>query len=109
MATSRRAFRRRRTEGSNLAHSSRQAVSAGARGRWRPKVAALAGIVLNSHYRSMRLYGSEYWTYTLPRRVGPMRALKLTESCQPIGAQAACQIGFIDDAFAMMPGRSRLS
>ena len=62
-------------------------------------VYAMSGVVLNPHYRSMGLCGSEYWTYTLPRRVGPMRALKLTESCQPIGAQAACQIGLIDDAF----------
>ena len=62
-------------------------------------VYAMSGVVLNPHYRSMGLYGSEYWTYTLPRRVGLRRALELTESCQPIGAQAACQIGLIDDAF----------
>jgi putative two-component system protein, hydrogenase maturation factor HypX/HoxX len=30
-----------------------------------------AGAVLNPHYRLMGLHGSEYWTYTLPRRVGP--------------------------------------
>ena len=29
-----------------------------------------SGAVLNPHYRLMGLYGSEYWTYTLPRRVG---------------------------------------
>ena len=29
-----------------------------------------AGAVLNPHYRLMGLHGSEYWTYTLPRRVG---------------------------------------
>src|SRR5262249_31977880 len=63
------------------------------------RVYAMSGVVLNPHYQSMGLYGSEYWTYTLPRRVGPRRALELTESCQPIGAQAACQIGLIDDAF----------
>ena len=28
------------------------------------------GIVLNPHYRTMGLFGSEYWTYVLPRRVG---------------------------------------
>ena len=34
-------------------------------------VYAMSGVVLNPHYRSMgELYGSEYWTYTLPRRVG---------------------------------------
>ena len=63
------------------------------------RVFAMSGVVLNPHYRSMGLYGSEYWTYTLPRRVGRTRALELTESCQPIGAQAARQIGFIDDIF----------
>ena len=32
-----------------------------------------AGAVLNPHYRLMGLHGSEYWTYTLPRRVGAQR------------------------------------
>jgi putative two-component system protein, hydrogenase maturation factor HypX/HoxX len=61
---------------------------------------ARSGIVLNPHYRSMgNLYGSEYWTYTLPRLVGETRALELTDSCKPIGTQAALEIGFVDDAF----------
>ena len=42
-------------------------------------VYARSGVVLNPHYRSMgEFYGSEYWTYTLPRRVGQKRALELT-------------------------------
>jgi putative two-component system hydrogenase maturation factor HypX/HoxX len=45
------------------------------------------------------LYGSEYWTYSLPRRVGQRRALELTLSCRPIGTRAAREMGFIDDAF----------
>ena len=32
-----------------------------------------SGAVLNPHYRLMGLHGSEYWTYTLPRRVGAGR------------------------------------
>jgi putative two-component system protein, hydrogenase maturation factor HypX/HoxX len=33
------------------------------------------GVVLNPHYKSMGgLYGSENWTYTLPRRVGAAKA-----------------------------------
>ena len=32
-----------------------------------------SGAVLNPHYRLMGLHGSEYWTYTLPRRVGRQR------------------------------------
>ena len=61
---------------------------------------ARSGVVLNPHYRSMgNLYGSEYWTYTLPRLVGQTRALELTLSCKPIGTRAAREIGFLDDAF----------
>ena len=61
---------------------------------------ARSGVVLNPHYRSMGdLYGSEYWTYTLPRLVGQTRALELTLSCRPIGTRAAREIGFLDDAF----------
>jgi putative two-component system hydrogenase maturation factor HypX/HoxX len=61
---------------------------------------ARSGVVLNPHYRSMgELYGSEYWTYTLPRLVGQTQALELTLSCRPIGTRAAREIGFLDDAF----------
>jgi putative two-component system hydrogenase maturation factor HypX/HoxX len=45
------------------------------------------------------LYGSEYWTYTLPRRVGHDMALQLTQSCAPLGTREAKAIGLIDDAF----------
>jgi putative two-component system protein, hydrogenase maturation factor HypX/HoxX len=64
------------------------------------RIYARSGVVLNPHYRSMgNLYGSEYWTYTLPRRVGQQRALELTLSCKPIGTRAAQEMGFLDDAF----------
>ncbi|ABV37952.1 formyl transferase-like protein [Shewanella sediminis HAW-EB3] len=59
------------------------------------------GVVLNPHYKGMGLYGSEYWTYTLPNRVGMEKAAELTESCLPLGAQAAANIGFLD---AIFPG-----
>jgi putative two-component system hydrogenase maturation factor HypX/HoxX len=63
-------------------------------------VYAMSGVVLNPHYRSMgELYGSEYWTYLLPRRVGQAKALELTQACQPIGTKAAREMGFLDDAF----------
>jgi putative two-component system hydrogenase maturation factor HypX/HoxX len=62
------------------------------------RVFARSGVVLNPHYKSMGgLYGSEYWTYTLPRRVGAARARSLTEDCRPIGANEARTIGFVDD------------
>ena len=63
-------------------------------------VYAREGAVLNPHYRTMgNLYGSEYWTYTLPRRVGVERALEITTACQPMGADEACQIGLLDKSF----------
>jgi hypothetical protein len=63
-------------------------------------VYAREGVVLNPHYRTMGgLYGSEYWTYTLPRRVGEEKALALTSECQPLGTSEAKAIGFIDDCF----------
>jgi putative two-component system protein, hydrogenase maturation factor HypX/HoxX len=64
------------------------------------KVYARSGVVLNPHYKGMGgLYGSEYWTYTLPRRVGQDIAEGLTDGCKPLGTRTAKQIGFIDDAF----------
>jgi putative two-component system hydrogenase maturation factor HypX/HoxX len=63
-------------------------------------VYSASGVVLNPHYRGMgELYGSEYWTYLLPKRVGQARALELTQICQPIGARAARDIGFLDEVF----------
>lgn len=53
-------------------------------------------VVLNPHYKTMGLFGSEYWTYTLPRRVGAERARELTEACLPIGAHHAAGIGLAD-------------
>ena len=61
------------------------------------------GVVLNPHYRTMGLYGSEYWTYVLPRRVGADEAATLTEQCLPIGAQQAARIGLVDDVFVGPP------
>jgi putative two-component system hydrogenase maturation factor HypX/HoxX len=54
------------------------------------------GTVLNPHYKNMGLYGSEYWTYLLPARVGRQSALRLTSACQPVGAREARRIGLAD-------------
>ncbi|ARN79865.1 hydrogenase maturation protein [Methylocystis bryophila] len=63
-------------------------------------VYAREGVVFNPHYKGMGgLYGSEYLTYLLPRRVGAERALELTECLKPMGTRDAKRIGFIDDAF----------
>lgn len=57
------------------------------------------GVVLNPHYRTMGLYGSEYWTYLLPRRVGQDRAQKIIDQCQPMLAVEAVECGFADLMF----------
>ena len=62
------------------------------------RVVARSGIVLNPHYRNMgNLYGSEYWTYLLPRRVGEARARDLMARRLPLGTAEARSIGLIDD------------
>ena len=58
-----------------------------------------AAAVLNPHYQTMGLYGSEYWTYVLPRRVGARTAAALTTDCLPIGAVHAARIGLVDRTF----------
>jgi putative two-component system protein, hydrogenase maturation factor HypX/HoxX len=55
-----------------------------------------AGAVLNPHYRLMGLHGSEYWTYTLPRRVGADQAARLTDTCLPVSPASAVRSGLID-------------
>lgn len=60
-------------------------------------VFARADIVLNPHYKSMGLYGSEYWTYSLPRAVGPAIAEQLTQACLPVSASQALQLGMVQE------------
>jgi putative two-component system protein, hydrogenase maturation factor HypX/HoxX len=64
------------------------------------QVLVRSGIVLNPHYLSMGLHGSEYWTYTLPRRVGAAEAERLTRECLPIGGPEAVSLGFADRMLA---------
>jgi putative two-component system hydrogenase maturation factor HypX/HoxX len=58
-------------------------------------------IVLNPYYQHMGgLYGSEYWTYLLPRRVGPATAARITGApFRAIGTGEAVRIGLVDAAF----------
>ena len=60
------------------------------------KVCVRDGVIFNPHYKAMGLFGSEYWTYTLPRRVGYERAQEITESCLPMGMREAKRIGLVD-------------
>jgi len=64
------------------------------------RVYAREGVVLNPHYKGMgNLYGSEYWTYLLPRRVGTERAVTLTQNRLPVGSAQAQEMGLIDSCF----------
>lgn len=60
------------------------------------KVFAREGVVLNPHYLTMGLFGSEYWTYLLPKRVGDAKAKELIESCLPLLATQAQKFGMVD-------------
>jgi putative two-component system protein, hydrogenase maturation factor HypX/HoxX len=56
-----------------------------------------SGVVLNPHYRNMgNLYGSEYWTYLLPRRLGSVRARDLMAQRLPLLAVDAQRMGLVD-------------
>jgi len=48
----------------------------------------------------MGLHGSEYWTYTLPRRVGAREAARLTEGCLPVSSASALHAGLVDRVIA---------
>ncbi len=63
------------------------------------KVIAKRGIVFNPHTRNMGLYGSEYWTYLFPKRIGTQRAVLFTEQCLPWGTDIALEVKLIDDCF----------
>ena len=66
-----------------------------------------AGAVLNPHYRLMGLHGSEYWTYTLPRRVGAPEAARLTSACLPVSPASALRSGLIDRVITADPAGYR--
>ncbi|MFB6441903.1 hydrogenase maturation protein [Streptomyces sp. NPDC056411] len=55
-----------------------------------------AAAVLNPHYRLLGLYGSEYWTYTLPGRAGARVAAELTRRALPLTAAAGQRLGLVD-------------
>jgi putative two-component system hydrogenase maturation factor HypX/HoxX len=62
-------------------------------------VAARTGVVFNPHYKTMGLSGSEYWTYSLPRKVGSAKANQLIDDCLPIGTKEAIGCGLIEHEF----------
>ena len=57
------------------------------------------GVVLNPHYKNMgNLYGSELWTYLLPRRVGQDGIKAVMGHRLPMLAGQAAELGLIDRA-----------
>jgi putative two-component system hydrogenase maturation factor HypX/HoxX len=68
------------------------------------RVLARDGVILNPHYKAMgNLYGSEYWTYLLPRRVDPGRARAIVDNKLPIGARRAAALGLVDECLSGNP------
>ncbi len=65
------------------------------------RVVGREDIVLNPYYQHMGgLFGSEYWTYLLPRRIGvEMTARIVGAPFHPLGARKAVEIGLLDDTF----------
>ena len=62
---------------------------------------AREAVLLNPHYKNMgNLYGSEYWTYLLPRRIGSAAAQAIMRDRQPMTARRALQAGFTDACLA---------
>ena len=55
----------------------------------------------------MGLHGSEYWTYTLPRRVGTQEAARLTGACLPVSPASALRAGLVDRVIAGDPAGYR--
>ena len=72
------------------------------------RVFARDGVILNPHYKSMgNLYGSEYWTYLLPRRVTSEIAYRITQGRLPISARQAAAMGLVDEYFGSTPALFR--
>jgi putative two-component system hydrogenase maturation factor HypX/HoxX len=62
------------------------------------------GVILNPHYKNMgNLYGSEFWTYLLPRRVGEAQARRIMQHRLPLGGMEAAAMGFADACIDASP------
>jgi putative two-component system hydrogenase maturation factor HypX/HoxX len=61
------------------------------------EVWARNGVVLNPHYKDMgNLFGSEYWSYLLPRYVGEAHAKTIMQNRLPMGAPQAAELQLLD-------------
>ncbi len=82
------------------------AANAGAGGAFLALTADLVwarpGIVLNPHYKNMgNLYGSEFWTYTLPKRIGAEQAQAVMQNRLPLGGEQARRMRIVDECFGV--------
>ena len=69
------------------------------------QVWARRSVVLNPHYKNMgNLYGSEYWTYLLPRRLTSVPPDDVMKHRLPVPASRAAQMGLVDAVFGDTPG-----
>ena len=70
------------------------------------QVWARRGVVLNPHYKNMgNLYGSEYWTYLLPRRMHCTTKDDPMTRRLPVSATEAARVGLVDAAFGDSPAQ----
>ena len=63
-------------------------------------IVARESIVLNPHYKTMGLSGSEYHTYSLPKRVGQSLADEILDIALPIGTKKAKEINLVDEVLS---------
>jgi putative two-component system hydrogenase maturation factor HypX/HoxX len=63
-------------------------------------IVAKEEVVLNPHYKTLGLSGSEYHSYTLPKRVGEERAKRLLNECLPLSAKRAKVLGMVDEVYS---------
>jgi len=64
------------------------------------RVWARCGTILNPHYKNMgNLYGSEYWTYLLPRRLRSATPAEVMGHRLPVSAGQAAELGIVDEVF----------
>lgn len=67
------------------------------------EVIARADVLLSPHYKNQgNLYGSEYWTWLLPRRAGE-RGRAVVEARLPVGAAEARALGLVDSVLELDP------
>ncbi|MCP3867024.1 MAG: hydrogenase maturation protein [Gammaproteobacteria bacterium] len=64
------------------------------------EVWARKGVILNPHYKDMgNLFGSEYWSYLLPRYAGARNAERIVRARLPMGVPEALSLGLVDQSF----------